>query len=477
MNFQELKKQSKVHFIGLGGIGMSALALILRDFNIAVQGSDLRENYLTTKLKEKGINYFVGQKESNIDDNISLIVKTSIIKDDNPEIIAAKSKNIPIITRANLLATIMSNFEGITIAGTHGKTSTTAMTAIMLEFAGLDPTVVNGGVINYFNSNSKIGKGKYLVAESDESDASFVELPTKIGAIANIEAEHLEHAKYDGCFEKQKDFYEQYVKQIPNKEEGGFCAICIDDLEAKNLYLKLKDQKNSLFSYSIKDKNADLFAKNIKSDVQGFSFDAVFKNSKVIKDIRLSAYGIHNVSNSLVAIAIGNFLNASDEKIKESLAKFSGVKRRFSKVGEYRGCAIIDDYAHHPTEIATTLKAAKQVAGNNKVICVFQPHKYTRVNNLFNEFCRSFSDADIVIVAEVYSVSGNIIKGATQDDLIRGIKETGHKNVIKLNSENDLAKIVKPLINEGDLVFCAGAGSITYWAANLARQLEEVGNE
>lgn len=472
MNFQQLKAQNKVHFIGLGGIGMSALALILRDFGIKVQGSDLSENYLTEKIRQKNIEYIVGQKYENIDDEVSLVIKTSIIKDDNPEIKAANDKNIKIITRAELLATLMQNYTNITIAGTHGKTSTTGMTSLVLEFGDLDPTVVNGGVINYYQSNSKIGKSKYLVAESDESDGSFVILPSDIGAITNIEPEHLEHNSYQGCFEKQKGYFEQYVRQI--NDRNGFCAICIDDVEARNLYDRLKNELNCLFSYSISDKKADLCVSNLTSDINGFNFDVNFANGKIIKDIKINAYGAHNVANSLASIAIANHLGIDDDKIKEGLQNFSGVKRRFSKVGQYQGAVIIDDYAHHPTEVLATLKAARQLAGDKNVICVFQPHKYSRVSSLFDEFCDSFGDANYVIVCDVFSTGQAPIDGARQDDLVAGIKARGHKNVIKLESEEELAKIIKPLIMAGDIVFCAGAGNITYMAAKLEGQLKNL---
>lgn len=357
MNFQNLKKHptDKVHFIGLGGIGMSALAFILRDEKVAVQGSDMSENYLTPKLRDKGVEYFVGHKKENINDNVVLVVKTSIIKDNNPEIIAAQGKNIPIITRANLLAQIMADKKGITIAGTHGKTSTTAMVSLILEIADLDPTVINGGVIHYFASNSKSGKGEYLVAESDESDGSFVELPSFIGAVTNIEPEHLEFKGYQDSFDVQKSYFERYISQIPAQ---GACVLCIDDKEVKNLYEKLKDKKKNLITYSIKDDSGDvdLRAKNIKMDAKGLSFDVQFKGGHEIKDIKMPVYGLHNASNALVAIAIAKFLKISDEKIKKALAIFDGVKRRFTKVGEYNGVVIIDDYAHHPTEIKVVLK-------------------------------------------------------------------------------------------------------------------------
>jgi UDP-N-acetylmuramate--alanine ligase len=468
MNFQDIKKQSKVHFIGLGGIGMSALAFILRELNVAVQGSDLAENYLTPKLREAGATYFVGHKAENISDDVSLIVQTSIIKTQNPEIVEAQKRNIPIITRANLLAMIMGEYKGITIAGTHGKTSTTGITSLMLEIGGLDPTVINGGVIHYFHSNSKIGKGQYLVAESDESDASFVDLPSFIGAVTNIEPEHLEFSGYAGSFEKQKACFERYVTQIP---ENGMCVLCIDSPEVEKIYDKLKSTKKNLVTYSAK-KAADLMVKNTKMDATGLTFDALFKSGLEIKNIKMPVYGEHNASNALVAIAIGDFLGLNDAQIIKALATFNGVKRRFTKVGEYEGVAIIDDYGHHPTEISTTLKAARHFAGKHKVICVFQPHKYSRVHDLFNEFCNAFTDADYVIVSDVYSAGQAPIAGAGQDDLVAGIIKAGHKNVIKMNSEKDLAQIVKPLISTGDIVFCVGAGTVTYWAAALADQLK-----
>ena len=484
MNFQEIKNQKKIHFIGLGGIGMSALALILREFNIEVQGSDLTENYLTQKLRDKGIRYFVGHKAENVSSEISLIIQTSIIKTNNPEILIAEERGIPVITRANLLAIVMNEYKGITIAGTHGKTSTTGMTSLVLEIAGLDPTVINGGVINYFGSNSKIGKGEYLIAESDESDASFVTLPTLIGAVTNIEPEHLEFSGYGGSFEKQKACFEQYVNQIP---ENGMCALCIDDLEVEKLYQKLKNSKKNLVTYSISgnvdsaadlpaDLPADLVAKKFKGDASGLSFDVLFKDGREIKNICMPAYGKHNASNALAAIAIGDFLKIDGEKIKKALASFSGVKRRFTKVGEYEGVSIIDDYGHHPTEIVATLKAARDLVGSGKIFCVFQPHKYTRIRDVFREFCNAFTDADYVLVSEIYSAGQAPIEGISQDSVIDGIKKTGHKNVVKIpNNEpvaKELANILKDKIKAGDLILCIGAGTVTRWASELETALK-----
>lgn len=473
MNLQDLKKNqnSKVHFIGVGGIGMSALAFILCDEKISVQGSDLAKNYLTPKLIDKGVDYFIGQNKDNINDDVVLVVKTSIIKDDNPEILAAQQKNIPIITRANLLALIIAEKKGITIAGTHGKTSTTAITSLVLEAGDLDPTVINGGVIHYFGSNSKSGKGDYLIAESDESDASFVELPTLIGAITNIEAEHLDHPAYGGDFEVQKSYFEKYVEQIP---EHGACVLCVDDQETLNLYNKFKNKKKNLITYSIDENNkdADLVAKNIKMNYQGLSFDVSFKNGRQIQDIKIPTFGLHNASNSLISIAIADFLKIPDYKIKAGLSEFNGVKRRFTKVGDYNGVTIIDDYAHHPTEIKAVLDTAKQLT-KGKVFAVFQPHKYTRLRDAFDGFCNAFADSDFAIIADIFAAGQDPIPGALQDDLVIGVEKTGHKNVIKLASEKDLGKVLKTRVRAGDIVMCLGAGSITYWAADLEEQLRK----
>ena len=471
MNCKNLKEKitGKVHFIGLGGIGMSALALILNKIDIQVQGSDLSENYLTENMRDLGITYFVGHDAKNITDDISLIVETSIIKPTNPEVIAALERGIPVITRAQLLAMVMSEHKGITIAGTHGKTSTTAITSLMLEIAGLDPTIINGGIINYFKSNSKIGNGQYLVAESDESDGSFVNLPTFIGAVTNIEPEHLEFNNQD--FEKQKSYFERYISQI---SQNGLCVLCIDDIEVEKIYNKLKNSHKNLVTYSIK-KDADLAASNIRADVNGITFDVKFAaQNREIKNLHMSVYGLHNVSNALVAISIANFLKISDEKIREALASFSGVKRRFTKTGEVDGVTIIDDYGHHPTEISTTLKAARQLVGEHQVILVLQPHKYTRVRDLFSEFCHCADVADIAIVANIYSAGQQPIADITQDSLIEGMKKAGHKNVLKLNSELELASLIKANAKAGDIVLVSGAGTSTYWANKLPEQLQNL---
>jgi UDP-N-acetylmuramate--alanine ligase len=333
-----------------------------------------------------------------------------------------------------------------------------------------DPTIINGGIIHHFQSNSKIGAGEYLIAESDESDASFVILPSFIGAITNIEPEHLEFVGYGGSFEKQKACFEKYVTQIP---QNGLCVLCIDSEEVEKIYNKLSSTHKNLVTYSIK-RQADIMAKNIKMDIKGLTFDIYFKNGEIIENAQMPVYGEHNASNALVAVAIAKFLKLDANQIKQGLVSFTGVKQRFTKVGEFNEVSIIDDYGHHPTEIIATLKTAKNLVKNNRVICVFQPHKYSRVHDLFNEFCNAFNDADCVIVSDIYSASQAPIEGITQDALIAGIKKTGHKNVIKLNHENELASILKTQISKGDLVLCTGAGTISSWAYKLEEQLKSL---
>ncbi|MES2676805.1 MAG: UDP-N-acetylmuramate--L-alanine ligase [Pseudomonadota bacterium] len=477
MSFTNLKQKysqkfspGKIHFIGIGGIGMSAIALILHKIGCQIQGSDLSQNNNTRNLEKLGIKCFVGHAAENLTDDVVLVVETSIVKPNNPELIKAKSRNIPVLRRADMLAQIMAEKQGITVAGTHGKTSTTAMIAVLLETAGLDPMVINGGIINHFGSNAKFGEGKFLVAESDESDASFVDLPSFIGVVNNIEPEHLEF--YGGDFELVKTYYQKYIEQIP---ENGLVAMCIDDLVVKKLYQDLSKTQKNLVSLSIKDENADYFGFNISLAAAGLKFDVrIKKNGDIIKDIKMPAYGIHNVKNALAPVAIGIFLGLTEEKIKEGLMNYSGVKRRFTKTGEVNGITIIDDYGHHSTEIKAVFGAARAILPDHKLIVVFQPHKYTRTRDLFDEFCNAFTNVDTVIIADIYSAGQEPIAGATQDALIAGIKKTGHKNVIKLNSENDLPQLIKEQAKPGDMVVCIGAGSISNWANNLPAKLKEI---
>ena len=464
MSFENVRNRykKKIHFIGIGGIGMSAIALILKRIGCSVQGSDLGSNNNTKALQDKGIDCFVGHETVNVTDDVELIVKTSIVKEDNPEIIAAKQKGIAIIRRADMLATIMKEKKGVTISGTHGKTSTTAMVAVLLEEAGLDPMVINGGIMNHYGSNAKYGEGDYVVAESDESDGSFIDLPSFIGAITNIEHEHLEF--YNDDFEKVKSYYQTYVDQIPDE---GLLSICIDDKGAKQIY-ENNSKKKCILSYGLREE-ADIVARNVHTDIDGQTFDAELKKSnRVIEGLQIPAYGIHHVSNSLIALAIADYLGLDDHTIKKAFAKFSGVQRRFTNVGQVNGATIIDDYAHHPTEIQATFKAARDLIGKRgKVIAVFQPHKYTRTRDLFEEFSQSFKDVDAAIIADVYSAGQEPIQGISADSLVEAIKEKGHENVSKLAGKDELPEVIKGVAQEGDIVVCAGAGSISLWAREL----------
>jgi len=470
INIKNNYSAGKIHFVGIGGIGMSAIALILKQIGCDVQGSDLSSNNNIINLESNGIKCFIGHSADNITDDVALIVETSIVKTDNPEIIQAKAKNIPIIRRADMLAAIMQEKLGITVAGTHGKTSTTAMIAVLLASAGLDPTVINGGIINYFGSNAKFGDGEFLVAESDESDASFVDLPSFIGVVNNIEPEHLEF--YNGDFELVKNYFRRYVMQIP---DNGLGVLFIDDLEVKKLYDDVILHKSNIVSLSINDVNADFFGFDFSFAANGLQFCVKIKQTgQIIKDIKMPIYGVYNIKNALAPVAIGVFLGLDELQIKQGLASYSGVQRRFTKVGEVDGITIIDDYGHHPTEIQATFKAARTILANNQLIAVFQPHKYTRTRDLFDEFCHSFVDVDIVIIADIYSAGQQPIEGFTADNLVDRIKRIGHKNVIKLNSENDLPQIIKEQARAGDMVICIGAGSISKWANDLPEKLREI---
>jgi UDP-N-acetylmuramate--alanine ligase len=430
----------------------------------------LAQNANTRSLENLGIKCFVGHATQNITDDVVLVVETSIVKDSNPEIIAAKSKNIPIIRRSDMLAQIMAVKKGITISGTHGKTSTTAMVAVLLESSGLDPMVINGGIINRFGSNARFGEGEFLVAESDESDASFVDLPSFIGVVNNIEPEHMDF--YKGDFELVKNYYKRYVSQIP---KNGLVAMFIDDIEVNKIYEELSKTQNNIVSMSVQNENADYFAFNISCDVSGLKFDVkINKNGRVIGDIQMPSYGVYNIQNALGAVAIADFLGLDSVAIKQGLANYSGVKRRFTKTGEVDGVTIIDDYGHHPTEIQALFKAAKGILPNHKLIAVFQPHKHSRTNDLFSEFCNSFKDVDTVIVADIFGAGQSPVQGVNQDSLVLGIKNSGHQNVLKLNNENDLPQIIKNVAKSGDMVICAGAGSISKWANDLPLKLKAI---
>lgn len=459
-----------IHMIGIGGIGMSGIAEILLNLGYQIQGSDIKESYITERLEKLGIKVFYSHNSSNIG-KANLIIISSAIDKKNPEITEALRLGIPIIKRAEILAELMRLKISIAISGTHGKTTTTSLTGTLLEAAGFNPTVINGGIINNKSTNAYLGAGDFLVAEADESDGTFIKVPSYIAVITNMDPEHLD---FYGNFEEVKKAYLRFIENLPFY---GFGILCKDHPEVEALSKKITNRK--IVTYGIESKEVDVKAVNIRSEGDHFIFDVEISNKlnypeKLIKDIYLPVYGVHNVLNSLASIAIGIQLEVKSALIKDGFRNFQGVKRRFTKTGEVRSISVIDDYAHHPAEIKATLKAAKSVA-KNRVIAVFQPHRYSRLQNLFADFTHSFNDADILIVTEVYSAGEDPIEGVNDKILVTAIEKL--KNSPKIyNSklDNNLVSLIKDIAEEGDLIVCMGAGNITYFANNLPNQLENI---
>ncbi|MDX2073636.1 MAG: UDP-N-acetylmuramate--L-alanine ligase [Alphaproteobacteria bacterium] len=451
-----------LHFVGIGGIGMSGIAEVLHNLGYKVQGSDSQASYNTKRLEDLGIRVFVGHESAHIG-QASVVVISSAIKADNPELMAAREHRIPVVRRAEMLAELMRFKIAIAVAGTHGKTTTTALTAAMLEAGGFTPTVINGGIINARGTNAYLGKGEWMVVEADESDGTFTRLPASIGIITNIDPEHLDHY---GSFEAAKAAFATFLTNLPFY---GFAVLCTDHPEVQALSARVADRR--IITYGT-NPQADVRAANIRADADGQAFDVITKDV-TIRDVMLSMHGEHNVKNALATIAIALELGMSPEKIKSALAKFEGVKRRFTKTGVAKGITVIDDYGHHPVEIAATLKAARaaQAASGGRVVAVVQPHRYTRLHDLFGDFCACFNDADTVIVSDVYSAGEPPIEGISGDSLVTGLRAAGHKEVVKLPSEEALAATVLAHAGAGDMVVCLGAGSITKWAYALPEQL------
>ncbi|MCE3231782.1 MAG: murC [Rickettsiaceae bacterium] len=460
-----------IHFIGIGGIGMSGIAEILHNLGYKVQGSDSASNYNVTRLEKLGITVKIGQSGDNVG-NAAVVVKSSAIKDNNPEIIEAKKKNIPIILRAEMLAELMRLKSCVAVAGTHGKTTTTTMVTTMFESAKLDPTVINGGIINAYGTNARLGQGDWLVAEADESDGTFLKLPATVGIITNIDPEHLDHY---GTFTAVKDAFRKFIEDLPFY---GFGVLCKDHPEVSALASTINNRK--VITYAI-DSEADVKASNIRTTTNGSIYDVQISNhlkcgELLLKDINLPMPGRHNVLNSLAAISVAAELGFDKDVILNGFASFQGVKRRFTKTGEVNGITIIDDYGHHPKEIAVTLKTAQDTIKDTKgdVIAVVQPHRYSRVHDLWSDFCNCFDSADKVIIADIYEAGEKPIEGVNKDALVEGIKKAGHKNVQALHSAEELPKVINSLAKPDDIVVCLGAGSITYWANSLPNDIEKL---
>ena len=454
-----------IHFIGIGGIGMSGIAEVMHQLGYRVQGSDQAESYVTEGLRKAGIPVMIGQSADNLGD-AAVVVSSSAIRADNPEVEAAAQRRLPRVRRAEMLAELMRMQSTIAVAGTHGKTTTTSMIAAMLDAGGIDPTVINGGVINAYGSNARLGKSDWMVVEADESDGSFLRLDGTIAVVTNIDPEHLEHY---GSFDRVKDAYVEFVENVPFY---GLAVLCVDHPEVQNMLSRIRDRRVVTYGFSAL---ADLRAENVTTEPGGSRFDAVVLersgDRRTLLGIRLPMPGRHNVQNALAAIAVGLELGMADADIVRGFDKFGGVKRRFTRVGEVDGATIIDDYAHHPVEIRAVLSAARDsVAGTEggRVIAVVQPHRFTRLQSLMEDFTNAFNDADIVMVAPVYAAGEAPIEGVDSAALAEGLRDHGHRMVRTVDGADDLAVALRDIATPGDFILCMGAGDITKWAAGLA---------
>ena len=457
-----------LHFVGIGGIGMSGIAEVMHNFGYKVQGSDISENANVERLRKLGIKVYLGQRNKNLEGAWGIVVSTAI-KPDNPEVIAAKAMKMPLIKRSEMLAELMRLKWCVSVAGTHGKTTTTTMVSAVLDEANYDPTVINGGIINAYGTNARLGEGDWMVVEADESDGTFIKIPSTVAVVTNIDPEHLD---FYGDFENAKTAFEMFIKNVPFY---GFSVMCIDHPEVQALIGKVIDRRIITYGFSVQ---AEVRGTNILFNEGSAHFDVEISNGNdgdlsFLRNIVMPMPGRHNISNALAAIAVSYELGISADIIRRTFSKFSGVKRRFTIVDKVEDIIIIDDYAHHPVEITSVLSAARE-AYSGRVIAVVQPHRYTRLESLFDEFCSCFNNADTVIVAPVFDAGEQPIKGANQDDLISGLQRSGHREVIKINEPKELPKIISNIAVAGDLVIYLGAGSISSWAYLLPDALRRL---
>jgi UDP-N-acetylmuramate--alanine ligase len=454
-----------VHFIGIGGIGMSGIAEIMLRIGYTVQGSDQKASANTERLEKLGAKIFIGHEAGHVE-GASAVVYSTAVKADNPEMVAGRERRLPLVRRAEMLAELMRLQFSVAVGGTHGKTTTTSMVAAILDAGGLDPTVVNGGIINAYGANAKVGEGDWMVVEADESDGTFLRLKAIVAVVTNIDPEHLDHY---GDFEAVKRAFRDFVENIPFY---GFAALCTDHPEVQALAARVENRR--VVTYGV-NPQAQVRAERISMGADGAHFDVVLAPLEGaverLDDLHLPMAGHHNVLNALAAIAVGRELGVSAEDIRKGLAGFAGVRRRFTFTGEARGVRVIDDYGHHPVEISSVLKAARAVT-NGRVIAVVQPHRYSRLSDLFSDFCSCFNDADVVIVADVYAAGEAPLPGIDRDGLVEGLRRYGHRRALPLASAADLPKLIAEEAKSGDLVVCLGAGDITAWAYALPAQLE-----
>jgi len=458
-----------IHFVGIGGIGMSGIAEVLMNLGYTVQGSDASDNANVKRLRDKGAKVAIGHKAENLD-GAEVLVVSSAIKRDNPELVAAREKRLPVVRRAEMLAELMRLKSCVAIAGTHGKTTTTSLVAALLDAANFDPTVINGGIINAYGTNARLGAGDWMVVEADESDGTFLKLPADIAIVTNIDAEHLDHFK---TFVAVQDAFRAFIENVPFY---GFAVMCTDHPIVQRLVGRIEDRR--IITYG-ENPQADVRLTDLRNDGGRQTFTVLFRDRNgqtihTIRDLTLPMPGRHNALNATSAVAVARELKIPDEAIHRALASFGGVKRRFTRAGEWNGVTIIDDYGHHPVEIAAVLKAARE-STKGQVIAVVQPHRYTRLQSLFEPFSTCFNDADAVVVAEVYPAGEAPIEGVDRDHLVTAVRARGHRQVVPLPAQPQLAGIVKGLARPGDYVVCLGAGSITQWAYSLEGELKALG--
>jgi UDP-N-acetylmuramate--alanine ligase len=455
-----------IHFIGIGGIGMSGIAEVMHNLGYSVQGSDVAEGYVIEGLRKKGIKVMIGHKAENLGD-AAVVVTSTAIKRGNPEVELALEKRVPVIRRAEMLAELMRLKSTVAVAGTHGKTTTTSMVAALLDAGGVDPTVINGGIINSYGSNARLGKSDWMVVEADESDGSFLRLDGTLAIVTNIDPEHLDHY---GTFDAVKDAFVEFVENVPFY---GAAMLCLDHPEVQAILPRVQDRRIVTYGFSAQ---ADIRGENVRPVPGGSVFDVVVRDrdgtTEKISDVMLPMPGKHNVSNSLAAIGVALQLGISHSVICTGFEKFGGVKRRFTKVGtipfEGGGEAIvIDDYGHHPVEIKAVLAAAREGA-QGRVIAVVQPHRFTRLRDLMDEFQQAFNDADVVYVAPVYTAGESPIEGVDADALVAGLKRRGHRAAQTVAGPQALAEAIAADLQSDDMIVCLGAGDITKWAAGLA---------
>jgi UDP-N-acetylmuramate--alanine ligase len=458
-------KLGPIHFIGIGGIGMSGIAEVMANLGYTVQGSDAADNYNVKRLAESGVRTFIGHKAENLE-AAEIVVVSTAIKRDNPELVAARERRLPVVRRAEMLAELMRFKSCVAIAGTHGKTTTTSLVATLLDAGGLDPTVINGGIINAYGTNARMGEGDWMVVEADESDGTYLKLPADVAIVTNIDPEHLDHFQ---TFDAIKDAFRSFIDNIPFY---GFAVMCTDHPTVQDLVGRIADRR--IITYG-ENPQADVRLMDVEQGGGRTRFRVLIRDRRPgmrieIEDLVLPMPGRHNALNATAAIAVAHELGVDPPSIKKALAGFGGVKRRFTRTGEWNGATIFDDYGHHPVEIAAVLKAAR-ASTDGQVIAIVQPHRYTRLQSLFNDFCTCFNDADAVIVAPVYAAGEQPIEGADRDSLVQGLRARGHRNAMPLERSEDLAAMVRGLATPGDYVVCLGAGNITQWAYALPGEL------